>query len=239
MSIEVTDELIQKLTEEWLDTLPARYPLKPKHPYRFSPGFSLKMRWLCRKADWDYACGKDLSHFGEVQRIHWTKRTAAALLAAALGTTVAMAYAVRYFKMAWEEHEKYSSVFYQQIEEGYVPGEFICYTLGYVPEGFELERETTIENYHSETYINTTDSNQILTFHQTRIDEATMDIDTEDVEPVEIQLNDNLKAWFLDNPGHKVIFGMMGYTSLVFLEGYPRKIWLKLPIIFVKNSAKR
>lgn len=206
MSIEVTDELIQKLTEEWLDTLPARYPLKPKHPYRFSPGFSLKMRWLCRKADWDYACGKDLSHFGEVQRIHWTKRTAAALLAAALGTTVAMAYAVRYFKMAWEEHEKYSSVFYQQIEEGYVPGEFVCYTLGYVPEGFELERETTIENYHSETYINTTNSNQILTFHQTRIDEATMDIDTEDVKPVEIQLNDNLKAWFLDNPGHKVIF---------------------------------
>lgn len=206
MSIEITDELIQKLTEEWLDTLPERYPLKPKYPYRFSPSFSLKMWWLCRKADLDYAHGKDLSHFGEMQRIRWTKRTAAVLLAAALGTTVAMAYAVRYFKMVWEEHEKYSSVYYQQIEEGYVSGEFVCCTLGYVPEGFELEQETTIENFHSEIYIHTTHNNQVLAFHQIRIDESAVDIDTENVKPVEIQLNDNLKAWFLDNPGHKVIF---------------------------------
>ncbi len=213
MSIEVTDELIQKLTEEWLDTLPERYPSRPKHPYKFSPGFSLKMWWLCHKADWDYNHGKDLSHFGETKKIYWTRRSAAALLAAALGTTVAMAYAVRYFQMVREEHEKYSSVYYQQIEEGYVPGEFVCYTLGYIPEGFELEQETTIENYHSETYINTIQDNQVLTFHQTRIDEATVDIDTENVEPVEIQLNDNQQAWYLENSGRKMIYWDNGEYS--------------------------
>ena len=69
-----------------------------------------------------------------------------------------------------------------------------------------LKKGMFLGNYHSETYINTTDSNEVLTFHQTRVDEATVDIDTEDMKPVEIQLNDNLKAWFLDNPGHKVIF---------------------------------
>ena len=37
MSIEVTDELIQKLTEEWLDTLPARYPLRLCLRKRFIP----------------------------------------------------------------------------------------------------------------------------------------------------------------------------------------------------------
>lgn len=206
MNIEVTDELIQKLTEDWLGTLPERYPSRPKHPYKFSPGFSLKMWWLCHKADWDYAHGKDLSHFGETKRIHWTRRSVAALLAAALGTAVAMAYAVRYFQMVREEHEKYSSVYYQQIEEGYIPGEFVCYTLGYVPEGFELAQETTIDNYHSETYINTIQDNQILTFHQTRIDKAAVDIDTENTEPIEIQLNDKQQAWYLGNPGRRIIY---------------------------------
>lgn len=206
MSIEVTDELIQKLTEEWLDTLPERYPLKPKHPYRFSPGFSLKMRWLCHKADWDYACGKDLSHFGEVQRIHWTKRTAAALLAAALGTTVAMAYAVRYFQMVREDHEKYSSVFYRQIEEGYIPEEFVCYTLGYVPEGYILNQEVTIGEFHEEVYCNAENESAVLVFHQIRIDQATVDIDTEKMAPVEIQLNDHQQAWYLDNPSRKIVY---------------------------------
>lgn len=206
MNIEVTDELIQKLTEDWLGTLPERYPSRPKHPYKFSPGFSLKMWWLCHKADWDYAHGKDLSHFGETKRIHWTRRSVAALLAAALGTTVAMAYAVRYFQMVREEHEKYSSVYYQQIEEGYIPGEFVCYTLGYVPEGYILDQEVTIGEFHEEVYYYAENKSVVLAFHQTRIDKATLDMDTENMVPVEIQLNDNQQAWYLDNPSRKIVY---------------------------------
>lgn len=206
MSIEVTDELIQKLTEDWLDTLPKRYPSRPKHPYKFSPGFSLKMWWLCHKADWDYAHGKDLSHFGEREKIYWTKRSMAVLLAAALGTTVAMAYAVRYFQMVREDHEKYSSIYYQQVEEGYAPGDFVCYTLGYIPEGFVLDREATIGEFHEEVYVYAENKSIVLAFHQIRIDKATVDIDTENMEPIEIYLNGKQKALYLDNPGHKVIY---------------------------------
>lgn len=235
MNIEVTDELIQKLTEEWLDTLPERYPSRPKHPYKFSPGFSLKMWWLCHKADWDYAHGKDLSHFGEATKIQWTRRSAAALLAAALGTTVAMAYAVRYFQMVREEHEKYSSVYYQQIEEGYIPGEFVCYTLGYVPEGIILAQEVTIGEFHEEVYCYAENENIILAFHQTRIDKATVDIDTENVDPVEIQLNDNQQAWYLDSPGRKIVYWDNGEYSFSVSGELPKEELVKISNFICKK----
>ena len=46
----------------------------------------------------------------------------------------------------------------------------------------------------------------LLAFHQTRIDKATLDMDTENMVPVEIQLNDNQQAWYLDNPSRKIVY---------------------------------
>jgi len=206
MNIEVTDQLLQQLTEEWLDTLPERYPSRPKHPYRVSPGFRLKMWQLTHKADWDYSHGKDMTNFGTARNYHWTKRSMAALLAAALGTTVAMAYAVRYFQMVREEHEKYSLIYYEQIEDGYIPEEFICYTVGHIPDGFILKRETDTSSLHKETYIKTGDSSISFIFYQARMDDVSISIDTEDMEPEKILIAENQTGWYLGNPGNQVVY---------------------------------
>lgn len=205
MNIEVTDALLRQLSEEWLDSLEVRYPSHPARPYHFSVKFRLKMWWLCKKADWYYSHKKDMTAFDAGVNFHWTRRTAAALLAAALGATVAMACAAQYFRMVRDEYKKYSSVYYEKVAEGFVPGEFVCYTLGYVPEGFVLEQEVTFDNgFHEEMYF--AGDGRSFAFDQMSIESATLDIDTEKVQPVEISLNKTQKAWFVDNSTNKVVY---------------------------------
>lgn len=197
MNIEVTDQLVQQLTKEWLDSLPRRYPTCPKRPYRFSWRFRWKMWWSCHKADWEHSYGGT--------KLHWSFRTAVLIMAAIMTATVAMA-AVRYFQMVREPHKKYSTFYYQPVEDGYTPGGFVRYTLGYVPEGFTLEGETDLGGFYRQRYVNDKDHNLMVTLHQTRIEEARFDLDTEKVEPVEITLNGTQKAWYLGNEGYKVIY---------------------------------
>lgn len=217
MSIEVTDMLLQQLSERWLDTLEERYPSMPKEPYRFSWRFWWRMWWLCRRADWDYMHGKEMSGFGAKSDFRWTKRSLAAFLAAALGTTAAMAYAAQWFKMIREEYARYSTIRYEQVEDGPIPGGFFCYTLGYVPEGFTLEEEVEFENYHEESYAS--EDGRLLHFYQISLGDATFDLDTEKVKPVQIRLDNGQPAWYLDNAVHKVIYWDDGNYSFQ-VSGY-------------------
>lgn len=196
MNIEVTDQLIQQLTKEWLDSLPKRYSTCPKCPCHFTWRFRWRMWWFCHEADWEY------NHRGS--RLRWSFRTAVLIMAAILSATVAMA-TVRYFRLVREKHEKYSSFYYEQIEEGFTPNDFIYYTLDYVPEGFSWESEVDLGGFYRQQYVNEHDHNLRLTLRQTRIEEARFDLDTEKVEPVEITLNGTQRAWYLGNEGYKVI----------------------------------
>lgn len=42
MAMEVTDEMLRKLTQEWVNSIPAQYP-EPEHPHHFSLRFHLRM----------------------------------------------------------------------------------------------------------------------------------------------------------------------------------------------------
>ena len=205
MSIERIDTLLGQLSESWLDTLEERYPSKPRHPYRLSLGFRYKMWWVCQKADWYFTHENNTPFLDTWTYRHWTRRSVAVLLAAVLSVSVAIACVVQFFQMRREEYEKYSTIYYEKIADGFVPGEFVCYTLGYVPEGFVLEREVTVGEFHEKTY-RKEDGDMILTFHQIRLDQASFDIDTEKTRPVEIQLNEYQKAWYLENTGLKVLY---------------------------------
>ena len=154
MSIERIDTLLGQLSESWLDTLEERYPSKPRHPYRLSLGFRSKMWWVCQKADWYFTHENNTPFLDTWTYRHWTRRSVAVLLAAVLSVSVAIACVVQFFQMRREEYEKYSTIYYEKIADGFVPGEFVCYTLGYVPEGFVLEQEVTIGEFHEEKYLN-------------------------------------------------------------------------------------
>ena len=208
MSIERIDTLLGQLSESWLDTLEERYPSKPRHPYRLSLGFRSKMWWVCQKADWFFSHENNTPFLDTWTYRHWTRRSVAVLLAAVLSVSVAIACVVQFFQMRREEYEKYSTIYYEKIADGFVPGEFVCYTLGYVPEGFELEQEVTIGEFHEEKYLNNKNNGNdlVVVFRQIRIDQATLDIDTEKVKPVEISLNKKQKAWYLGNATNKVVY---------------------------------
>ena len=133
---------------------------------------------------------------------HWSTRTAAALLAAVLGTTVAMA-AVYHFRMVRVDHEKYSNIRYEQVEDGYIPGEFVAYHITYIPEGFTQTQDRTTGTEHQETYVNV--EGKGIRLRQLRIDIADLDIDTEKVKPVEILLNGTQRVWYLGNQSIKVV----------------------------------
>lgn len=148
----------------------------------------------------------------------WNTRIAVALLAAALGATVAMA-AVNYFRMVREEHKKYSNIRYEQVEEGYVPGEFVPYHLGYVPDGFTQTWNRTTGTQHRETYMN---GKKGVSLSQIRIDKAEYDVDTEKVEPVEIILNETQHAWYLGNQSLKTIYWDDG-TYFFIVSGHVSK----------------
>lgn len=197
MAIEVTDGMIRRLTQEWVATLPAQYP-EPKHPHRFSLRFHWKMRPILRQAR-KQETGPVLYH---------GLRFATAVLVAALMTfTIAMAVPAireRVFQMVREIHERYSHIYYEQIEGDQDFEDLVPYHLTSIPEGFTLMEDWTSEVFHNEIYVN--EEGLIVALDQSRYDMSSFDIDTEKVEPVEILLNGDQPAWYLGNPSLKVIY---------------------------------
>ena len=120
MSIERIDTLLGQLSESWLDTLEERYPSKPRHPYRLSLGFRSKMWWVCQKADWYFTHENNTPFLDTWTYRHWTRRSVAVLLAAVLSVSVAIACVVQFFQMRREEYEKYSTIYYEKIADGFV-----------------------------------------------------------------------------------------------------------------------
>lgn len=219
MSIEVTDEMIRQLTQEWAETLPDQYP-EPARPHRFSLRFYWKMRPILRQA-WEQETSPVL---------YRGVRFATALLVAALMTvTVAMAVPAireRIFQMVRELHEKYSHIYYEQVEGDEDFGEFVPYRITYIPDGFTMEEDRTTEISHNETYFN--EQGLVIALDQMRIDKATFDIDTEKVEPVEILLNGNQPAWYLGNPSLKVIYWNDGTYSFVVVAHLSKEELIKI-----------
>lgn len=197
MAAQVSDETIRQLTQDWVATLPDQYP-EPKRPHRFSLRFHWKMRSILRQARKQEA--------GPV--FYRGMRFAAAVLVAALMTfTVAMAVpAVRekVFQMVREVHKQYSRISYEQVGGDEEFGEFVPYSITYVPEGFTLEEDRISEISHNQTYFN--EEGLAIGLDQTRIDRASFSIDTEDDEPVQIMLNGDQPAWYLDNGTLQVIY---------------------------------
>lgn len=197
MAIEVTDETIRQLTQEWAETLPDQYPESPR-PHRFSLRFYWKMRPILRQAQ--------RQETGPV--LYRGVRFATALLVAALMTvTVAMAIPAireRVFQMVREIHERYSHIYYEQVGEDVDFGEFVPYHITYIPEGFTLVEDRTTEISHRQHFEN--EEGLAIGFDQVRIDRDAFSIDTEDDEPVRIMLNGEQPAWHLDNGLLQVIY---------------------------------
>lgn len=200
MNFDVTDDLLRRSTLEWAAEQRKRYPTGPEHPHRFSRRFRRRMEHLCREAE---RVGPQRVGPQPPGGHRWCTRTAVALLAAALGITVAMA-AVNHFRMVRVDHEKYSNIHYEQVEDGYTPDKFITYHITYLPQGFTQTYERTTGKEHHETY--TDPEGRGIRLRQLRIDQADLDIDTEKVEPVEILLNGKQRAWYLGNPSLKMIY---------------------------------
>ena len=140
---ELTDEELGWIIRQLGEAMARRYPLEPPRPHRFSWRFRLRMERLCRRAEQEEARpipaagGEGAAGCPRPRQGHRLspRMLAAAVLAAVLCSTAAMA-SMRYFRLVREEHPKYSTIRYEQLEEGYRPGEFVAYHLAYLPEGF-------------------------------------------------------------------------------------------------------
>lgn len=213
MAIEVTDEMICRLTQEWVATLPAQYP-EPEHPHRFSLRFYRMMRPILRQARRNEAASLPLRG----------GRLATAFLAAALLTaTVAMAVpAVRekVFQMVREVYERYSHIYYEQTDGDTPFEEFVPYHITYIPEGFTIAEERTTNVSHKELFKN--EAGELIALDQTRIDREAFSIDTENVEPEEVILGDNQTAWYLGNKTLKIVYWNDGVYSFV-VSGHTSK----------------
>lgn len=221
MAIEVTDEMVRKLTQAWVETIPVQYP-EPKHPHHFSLRFHWRMAPILRQA----------------RKMDWAKaalplrggRLAAAILAAAMMTaTVAMAVpAIRekVFQLIQEAYEKYSNIHYEQLDEGYAAGEFVQYHLTYIPEGFIQTQDQNVGESHFEQYKNA--DGLVVKFSQMRLENAVFDIDTEKTKPVEISLNDNQIAWYVGNSSWKVIYWDDGEYSFTVSSHLSKDELLKI-----------
>ena len=195
----ISDEMLVRLTIQWEANLEENYPLHPETPHVFSERFCRKMEKLLRQA---------ARTPGQQRAIRWGKRTAAALVAAALLTfTVAMAVPelrARFFQMVRDVYEKYSTIRYEEVESGYVPGEFVECEMGYVPEGFTLIQNRVTERSKNQRY--TGPNGFRIFFNQVRLDKTVFALDTEKVDAEKIILSGDRIAWYLDNETLNVIY---------------------------------
>lgn len=212
---EITDDLLKQLVQEWGETLPYRYPLKMETPPELSKQFLDKMELLFIKAE-----------KMEKQAKYIALRTAATILAAALATTVAMAYAVRYFKMVREKHEKYSAIYYEQVEDGFSSDEFICCHITYIPEGFSQIQSRKSTFSYREKY--RSGNGLVIVLNQTKIDQANFSVDTENTEPINIKLDDNISAQFIENETYNAIFWDDGVYSFCISGNLRKEVLVKI-----------
>lgn len=221
---EITDDLLKQLVQEWGETLPYRYPLKMETPPELSQQFLDKMELLFIKAE-----------KMEKQAKYIALRTAAAILAAALATTVAMAYAVRYFKMVREKHEKYSAIYYEQVEDGFSSDEFICYQITYIPEGFVRSQSRKTEISYQEKFQN--NDNVVIVFNQTKIDGSSFLLIQNFLNPKKSPLAKPRLLFLWIMKAAKQFIGILTIISFAFLVILGKKLWLKLLNPYLQNSA--
>ena len=210
MAMEVTDEMLRKLTQEWVNSIPAQYP-EPEHPHHFSLRFHLRMLPLFWRA-WRMENEKEKTPLP----MRGGRMAAALLAAAVMSATVAMAVPEireKVFQMVREIYEKYSNIHYEQLDESYAAGEFVQYRLTYIPEGFVQTQDQNVGESHFERYKNT--DGLAITFSQVRLEKAVFDVDTEKTEPVEISLNNNQIAWYVGNNSWKVLYWDNGEYSFM------------------------
>lgn len=203
MKTKVTNEFISQLTREWVATLPYRYPLDRENPHQFSQRFLDRMEPVLQAAREEEQGGR--------KRRRRAMKTTATLLAAALGATVAMAYMVHYFQMEQIKHEKYSTVDFVQVEEGYIAEKLVPCHIGYIPDGFVLTQKRKTEISYRELYEGNDDLFVFL--NQSRIDKIKFSIDTENAEPIEFSLNDSQKAFYIDAGSYRTIYWDSGIYS--------------------------
>lgn len=202
MAMEVTDEMLRKLTQEWVNSIPAQYP-ESEHPHHFSLRFHLRMLPLFWRA-WRMENEKEKTPLP----LRCGRMAAALLAAAVMSATVAMAVPEireKVFQMVREIYEKYSNIHYDQLDESYVAGEFVQYRLTYIPEGFVQTQDQNVGESHFEQY-KSPDGSMTIKYRQVRLENAVFDVDTEKIEPVEIILNGEQTAWYVGNSSWKVLY---------------------------------
>ena len=221
MAMEVTDEMLRKLTQEWVNSIPAQYP-EPKHPHHFSLRFHLRMLpilWQARKME------KEKTNLP----LQGGRLAVAFLVATMMTATVAMAVPEireKVFQMVREIYEKYSNIHYEQLDESYAAGEFVQYRLTYIPEGFVQTQDQNVGESHFEQYRNA--DGLAIKFSQMRLEKAVFDVDTEKTEPVEIILNGEQTAWYVGNISWKVLYWDDGEYSFTVSSNLPKEELVKM-----------
>ena len=218
MDPDITDGLLEELAREWAATLPSRFPLEPEHPHRFSRQFLDKMELLFREADRREDAAR--CRRGSAGKL------LALLLAAALAKTMATAFLAYYFRMVREERKEYSAVHYEQVGRGYAPEEFVPYHVTYVPEGFTQVQSRQTDVSYREKY--TSKNGLYVVFNQSKIDQAKFSIGTENVKPVDIQLNDKMLAVFIDDGSYREIYWDDGAYSYYLFGNVTEELLVKI-----------
>lgn len=193
MSIDLSDEKLKKavITADRYEI--NALPLDSQIEHTFSVLFEWKMRKLIRT-----------SKKGIRNKVRWNRRTliACILIIILSFASVMSVSAVRkqVFEFISEIFEKYSQIHYEKSEPTDMPtinsDNFEAKLPEYIPEGFELY----LEDMQGIVRLDYAKDNDYVSYEQMRIEQVSMQINTEGVELVDLTFND-LPAKYYSNQG--------------------------------------
>jgi hypothetical protein len=193
MSIDLSDENIKKavIAADWYEI--NALPLDSQIEHTFSVPFEWKMKKLIRMSKKEF-----------VNRVRWNRRTliACVLIIILSFASVMSVSAVRkqVFEFISEIFEKYSQIHYEESEPSGKPtissDDFEAKTPEYIPEGFELY----LEDMQGIVRLDYAKDNDFVSYEQIRLEQVSMQINTEGVELEDLTFND-LPAKYYSNQG--------------------------------------
>ncbi len=191
MSISFTDEMFKAAVKkaDWvrINALPSDDQID----HIFSAEFERNMEKLIRQSKKKLSGGKSKT---------LNKRFIAVLVAIIIMISTAMSVSAirqRVIEFITEVYQKYTQVFFSESQSSKVESKiFEAYMPSYIPKGFELVNQDT----NGTVLLDYEKGSDFISYQQGRIDEISMQINTEGVQLEELKFN-NLSAKYYSNNG--------------------------------------
>lgn len=191
MKIDFTDEMLREAVVRAdireLEAMPADHEIE----HEFSKRFERRMGKLIRR-------GKTGSPVGAIAflRRHMVAFVAAIIILFASAMSVSAVRAA-VFEFITEAYEKFTHIFFNESRSSSdSAGEFIVRRPSFIPEGFELVSEKTA----GPVLLVYEKGSDYISYRQQRVEDVSMDINTEGAELEELKLN-GLPAKYYSNRG--------------------------------------